>query len=107
MSSATSSPRTGSRAPAPSRPLTVAVTGATGTIGPALLRRLTEDDAVGRVRVLGRTEPEQDGVEFLRADVRDTGAVAEAVRGADVVVHAAFAIYGARHAEPALFDTNV
>src|SRR5690348_372027 len=63
--------------------LTVAVTGATGTLGPALLARLAAEDEVGRVIALGRRKPE--GRASLRqVDVRDRAGVERAVRGADV-----------------------
>jgi nucleoside-diphosphate-sugar epimerase len=91
------------------RPLTVAVTGASGTVGPALLARLAEAETVSAVRVLGRrrTADMPDSVAFREVDVRDAAAVEQAVAGADVVVHMAFALYGVRPGEDDLFATNV
>lgn len=91
--------------------LTVAVTGTSGTIGPALLHRLGESSKVSRVIAIGR-RPTADmdanpKVEFRVADVREAGAVEEAVAGADVVVHMAFSLYGVIADEATLFDTNV
>jgi nucleoside-diphosphate-sugar epimerase len=88
--------------------LTVAVTGASGTIGPSLLSRLSESDQVGRVVALGRHQTaELQGHEFRAVDVRDAAAVEQAVAGADVVVHMAFALYGLHLGERELFATNV
>lgn len=97
-----------SRSPAPDR-LTVAVTGASGTVGPALLRRLAGSDEVEQVRVLGRrrTGDMPDEVDFRRVDVRDGEAVSRALDGADVVVHMAYALYGVSPGERELFATNV
>jgi nucleoside-diphosphate-sugar epimerase len=99
-------------APASARStLSVAVTGASGTLGSALLRRLDAAPAVERVVVVGRRETEamRDSAkaEFMRVDVRDRAAVRMALAGADVVVHGAFALYGLGLGERALFDTNV
>lgn len=89
--------------------MTVAVTGATGTIGPALLARLARCDAVGEIRVLARrrTADMPPGIAFHHVDVRDAEAVDAAVSGADVVVHMAYALYGVTPGERQLFETNV
>lgn len=89
--------------------LTVAVTGATGTLGPALLRRLAGRDEIGAVRVLARRRSAEmpADIDFRRVDVRDGDAVRAAVAGADVVVHLAFALYGVTPGEDELFATNV
>lgn len=89
--------------------LTVAVTGASGTVGPALLQRLVDSRRVGRVLVLGRhrTPDMPAGFEFRQVDVRDREAVARGVSGADVVIHMAFALYGVTPGEDQLFATNV
>lgn len=89
--------------------LTVAVTGASGTIGPALLHRLVDSRRVERVLVLGRhrTPDMPSGIEFRQVDVRDRAAVERGVAGADVVVHMAFALYGVTPGEQELFATNV
>lgn len=92
-----------------SRALTVAVTGATGTVGPALLARLAGADAIGEVRVLARhrTSDMPSEVSFRPVDVRDAAAVQDAVAGSDVVVHMAYALYGVSPGEHQLFATNV
>jgi UDP-glucose 4-epimerase len=73
----------------------IAITGATGNIGTALVRRLTADgghDIVGIARRL----PAEDGdgaVEWHRVDLtreEDLPALRAAVRGADAVVHLAW-----------------
>jgi nucleoside-diphosphate-sugar epimerase len=97
-----------SGSPEPER-LTVAVTGASGTVGPALLQRLVASEEVEQVRVLGRrrTGDMPDAVDFRRLDVRDDDAVSHALAGADAVVHMAYALYGVSPGERELFATNV
>jgi UDP-glucose 4-epimerase len=82
-------------------PLTVAVTGPTGDIGRALLRRLERDTAVGRVLGMARRpfDPAALGLtktEYTQGDVLDPEAVRRLVLRADVVVHLAFIIVGGR-----------
>jgi nucleoside-diphosphate-sugar epimerase len=91
---------TGSEAP----PLTVAVTGPTGTFGTALVDRLEGDERIGRVVGIARRpfDPATRGwakLEYRQGDVRDVEALGAAFAGADVVVHLAFVItgHGARH----------
>ena len=84
----------------PDQPLTVAVTGPTGTFGFALLPLLQADRAIERIVGIARRpfEPAEHGwskMEYRRGDVRDIHALAEAFGGADVVVHLAFMITGA------------
>jgi UDP-glucose 4-epimerase len=83
------------------RPLTVAVTGPTGDIGRALLRRLEREPRVVKVLGMARSpfDPEAAGLrktEYRRGDVLDPEAVRRLVIGADVVVHLAFVIVGGR-----------
>jgi nucleoside-diphosphate-sugar epimerase len=91
--------------------LTVAVTGASGTIGPSLLAQLADADDVGQIVAIGRRVTEEmeshAKIIFREADVRDANAVAAAVAGADVVVHLAFSLYGVLLGEHDLFETNV
>lgn len=86
------------------------VTGATGLLGNNLVRRLL---ARGRpVRVLARETSDArplEGldVEVVRGDVRDEAAVERAVRGAEVVYHAAARVGIGRRAAAAYRDVNV
>ncbi len=81
--------------------ITVAVTGPTGDIGRALLRRLDADPLVERVLGMARREfdPGAFGLtktEYRQGDVLDRDAVAGLARDADVLVHLAFIIVGGR-----------
>jgi len=83
----------------PSAPLTVAVTGPTGTFGSGLVPLLQDDDRIGRVIGIARRpfDPAERGwtkMEYRQGDVRDPGALGAAFEGADVVVHLAFLITG-------------
>src|SRR5579864_8383932 len=72
------------------------VTGGSGFIGSALVRKLVERG--DRVRVLdnfsrgdrGRLSGISDDVEFVEGDIRDASAVDRAAQGMDFEVHAAF-----------------
>jgi nucleoside-diphosphate-sugar epimerase len=84
---------------APEPPLTVAVTGPTGTFGAALMAQLEGDDRIGRVIGIARRpfDPASRGwtkLEYRQGDVRDRAVLEEAFAGADVVVHLAFLITG-------------
>jgi nucleoside-diphosphate-sugar epimerase len=81
--------------------ITVAVTGPTGDIGRALLRRLDADPLVGRVLGMARREfdPASLGLEkteYRQGDVLDRDAVEALAADADVLVHLAFIIVGGR-----------
>ena len=84
--------RPGRAAPG-SRPLTVAVTGASGHVGAAVLRHLAESEGVRRVigRVPRGPKPDREewpkGVVQRSADLLDP-TLAERLSGVDVVVHA-------------------
>jgi len=75
--------------------VTLLVTGGAGFIGGAIVTAAL--DAGWRVRVLDSLRPDVHGgepvldprVEFVRADVRDAGAVAAALEGVDTVCHQA------------------
>ncbi|MGY1985256.1 NAD-dependent epimerase/dehydratase family protein [Blastococcus sp. SYSU DS0669] len=83
---------------------TIAVTGASGNVGTALLRRLTAPSAgVAEVRGLARRRPPSgapyDGVRWHLADLGEAASereVAEFVAGADAVVHLAWALQPGR-----------
>src|SRR3954447_19738896 len=77
--------------------LTVAVTGPTGDLGIALVSALERSRRVKKIVGMARRpfDPASQGwrkTEYREGDVQDRGSVAEAVKGADVVVHLAFAI---------------
>jgi len=79
--------------------LTVAVTGPTGDIGRALLRRLDKEPKVRRVLGMARRpfDPEASGltkVEYAQGDITKEKDVTDLVAEADVVVHLAFLIFG-------------
>jgi nucleoside-diphosphate-sugar epimerase len=81
-------------------PLTVAVTGPTGTFGFGFVPHLQRDERVGRVVGIARRpfDPAEHGwtkMTYRRGDVRDPEALREAFRDADVVVHLAFLVTGA------------
>ncbi len=80
-------------------PLTVAVTGPTGTFGFGLMPLLQDDERIGQVVGIARRpfDPTEHGwtrMTYRRGDVRDEDALKEAFAGADVVVHLAFLIVG-------------
>ncbi len=84
----------------PSDGLTVTVTGPTGDLGIALVSALDRSRRVKRVIGMARRpfDPKSQGwkkVEYRQGDVQDRASVRDAVKGADAVVHLAFAIIGA------------
>jgi UDP-glucose 4-epimerase len=85
--------------------LTVAITGATGNVGTALLRALA-DSGVGEVRGLARRRPPEEppyaGVRWFLADLGEPESepvLAQFLSGADVVVHLAWALQPGREPE--------
>lgn len=88
----------------PSRSLTVAVTGPTGTFGAGLMPLLEAEPRVGRVVGTARRpfDPGARGwtkMRYEQGDVRDEAALRAAFAGADVVVHLAFLITGSGSAD--------
>jgi nucleoside-diphosphate-sugar epimerase len=87
--------------------LTVAITGASGNVGTALLRRLTAPGTgVAGVRGLARRRPPEvepwSGVRWHLADLGEPGSTAvldRFVEGADAVVHLAWALQPGRQPE--------
>src|SRR5215208_3217842 len=83
--------------------LTVAVTGPTGDLGIAIVNALERSRAVKRIVGMARRpfDPAERGwkkTEYRQGDVTDTGSVRSLVKGADAVVHLAFAILDASDA---------
>ena len=86
---------------------TVAITGATGNVGTALLRRLAAPDTgVAEVRGLARRQPPDtapyDRVRWQLADLGETHSeqvLGEFLQGVDAVVHLAWAIQPGRQPE--------
>jgi nucleoside-diphosphate-sugar epimerase len=77
--------------------LTVTVTGPTGDLGIALVNALERSRKVKKIVGMARRsfDPASQGwkkTEYRQGDVQDRASVDEAVKGADVVVHLAFAI---------------
>ena len=92
--------------------LRVVVTGSTGTVGREVVRLLEDDPRVADLVATARVA--RDGGELgwlhtsaIAADVREPAALDRAFTGADVVVHAAFSIYGGRQDHEELRDVNV
>jgi len=79
--------------PGNARRQVVAVTGASGNIGTALLRRLVPDPRVGEVRAIARRPPDEarPEVRWIAADITADD-LAEAFDGVDAVVHLAWRI---------------
>ena len=91
----------------PPEGLTVAVTGPTGDLGIALVSALERSRGVKRIVGMARRpfDPADAGwkkTEYRQGDVRDPDSVRDALRGADVVVHLAFAILTASDATRAI-----
>jgi nucleoside-diphosphate-sugar epimerase len=85
-------------------PLTVAVTGPTGTFGFGFVPLLQGEPTIKKIVGIARREfdPAEHGwtkMEYRRGDVRDQDALTQAFEGADVVVHLAFMITGTASAE--------
>src|ERR671911_1200713 len=83
--------------------LTVAVTGPTGDLGIAIVNALERSRTVKSIVGMARRpfDPAERGwkkTEYRQGDVTDAASVRELVKGADVVVHLAFAILSASDA---------
>jgi nucleoside-diphosphate-sugar epimerase len=83
----------------PPKPLSIAITGPTGTFGHGLVPLLQEDARVGKLIGIARRPFDPSGhgwtkMEYRRGDVREREVLAQAFAGADAVAHLAFAIYG-------------
>jgi len=93
--------------------LTVAVTGPTGDLGIAIVNALERSRAVKSIVGMARRpfDPAERGwkkTEYRQGDVTDSASVRALVKGADVVVHLAFAILEASDAtrEPSMFSSR-
>ncbi|MEN0140139.1 MAG: NAD(P)-dependent oxidoreductase [Rhodococcus sp. (in: high G+C Gram-positive bacteria)] len=73
----------------PSAPLRVAVVGATGFVGSAVVTALAAAGIHCIAVARGPRHPDIPGVVFARADLTDPGSLTAALAGADVVIHAA------------------
>jgi nucleoside-diphosphate-sugar epimerase len=85
-------------------PLTVAVTGPTGTFGFGLMPLLQADDRIGGIVGIARRpfDPAALGwtkMEYRQGDVRQPDALADAFSHVDIVVHLAFMITGTASGE--------
>ena len=68
----------------------VAITGATGFVGQALLDRAGLDRAGGEIRALTRRgQPARNGVEWVAGDLANKAALKRLVTGAEAVIHVA------------------
>ncbi|MER6162619.1 NAD-dependent epimerase/dehydratase family protein [Streptomyces sp. NPDC001868] len=67
----------------------ILVTGGSGFLGAEICRRLVARGHRVRSLQRGHRAPPPDGAEAVWGDIRDAGAVADAVRGCDAVVHTA------------------
>jgi len=72
--------------------MTWLVTGGAGFLGSHLLRRLTAEGIPARSLDLVRADDEPAAVDVVQGDLRDEGVLRRALRGVDVVVHAAAAL---------------
>jgi UDP-glucose 4-epimerase len=76
-------------------PMRVVVTGASGSLGEAVLDRLVADDAIGDLVAVDVAPPRRYAhhpkVRHVRADVRDAS-LPDALRGTDAVLHLAFVV---------------
>lgn len=82
-----------------SPPLTLTVTGPTGTLGSGLVPLLEADPRIGRVVGIARRpfDPSRHGwdkMAYHQGDIRDRRALKIAFAGSDVVVHLAFLVTG-------------
>jgi nucleoside-diphosphate-sugar epimerase len=78
--------------------VTIAVTGATGFVGQALIERAQAGGVV--VQALARRpQPRRDGVDWIAGDLADRGALAALVDGAEAVIHVAGLTTATRPAE--------
>ncbi len=80
--------------------MTIAITGATGFVGQALLERALAEGLELRALVR-RPQPPRAGVEWIAGDLDDTAALARLVQGAEAVIHVAGVVNAP---DPAMFE---
>lgn len=77
---------------------TILITGGTGSFGKAVLNQLIEEDEVAKIIIFSRDEKKQHDIrlslnnpkiQFEVGDVRDERRISQAMRGVDMVFHAA------------------
>lgn len=78
----------------------LAVTGANGFVGLAVVCHLRESGFAGRVRLIDRSFDGQAPCEAVEADLAERGAAAEAIGDADCVIHLAALPGAAAEADP-------
>ncbi len=74
--------------------MTFLVTGASGSLGNAVAKRLRADGHAVRMLVRRLPEQPQDGLEYAHGDLGDPVAIDKAVAGAEIVVHCGAAMKG-------------
>lgn len=84
----------------------IVVTGAAGMLGTALLARPWPGVTWTGVDIRPLAPRAEGRAAYIRADVRDTGAMAKAFRSADVVIHSAAALPSHRAAEIRSVDVD-
>lgn len=68
--------------------MTIAITGATGFVGQALLER-AEQEGIGIKALTRRQQIARDGVEWVQGDLEAKSALRQLVRGSEAVIHVA------------------
>lgn len=83
------------------------ITGGSGVLGRALIKKLLERGEKVRVYDLKKPPISHPDVEFFQGDIRDREKLEEAVEGCDIVFHLAAKMPQARLTEEGFYDINV